>query len=97
MWVLVITAEWPPSNRLGGSHSHAATIVNVLSKNIKNIKFFPMKFSIFTAEKKNHSILFEQAFIMTFIIGQIGYCIGGNFNIHIWAWSASPSVQVGRL
>ena len=28
------------------------------------------------------------------IIGQIGYCIGGNFNIHIWAWSTSPSVQV---
>ena len=25
------------------------------------------------------------------------YCIGGNFNIHIWAWLASPSVQVGRL
>ena len=24
------------------------------------------------------------------IIWQIGYCIGGNFNIHIWAWSASP-------
>ena len=20
-----------------------------------------------------------------------------NFNIHIWAWSAGPSVQVGRL
>ena len=31
------------------------------------------------------------------IIGQIGHCMGGNFNIHIWAWSASPSVQVGRL
>ena len=27
------------------------------------------------------------------IIGQIGYCTGGNFNIHIWAWSASPSVR----
>ena len=23
--------------------------------------------------------------------------MGGNFNIHIWAWSASSSVQVGRL
>ena len=33
----------------------------------------------------------------TYIIGQIGRCIGGSFNIHIWAWSASPSVQVGRL
>ena len=29
-------------------------------------------------------------------IGQMGYYIGGNFNIHIGAWSASPSVQVGR-
>ena len=28
---------------------------------------------------------------------QIGYGLGGNFNIHIWAWSASPYVQVGRL
>ena len=27
---------------------------------------------------------------------QIGYCIGG-FDIHIWALSASPSVQAGRL
>ena len=27
------------------------------------------------------------------IIGQIGYYIGGNFNIHIWAWSASLSVS----
>ena len=31
------------------------------------------------------------------IIRQIGCCVGGNFNIHIWAWSASPNVQVGRL
>ena len=31
------------------------------------------------------------------IIWQIGYCIGDNFNIHIWAWSASPSFQVGRV
>ena len=31
------------------------------------------------------------------IIGQIGHCIGGNFNTHIWAWSASPSVQVGKF
>ena len=31
------------------------------------------------------------------IIGQIGHCIGGNLNIHIWAWSPSPSIQVGRL
>ena len=31
------------------------------------------------------------------IARQLGYCMGGNFNIHIWAWSASPSVQVGRL
>ena len=30
-------------------------------------------------------------------IGQIGHCIGGNFNIHIWAWSVIPSVQEGRL
>ena len=31
------------------------------------------------------------------IVRQMGHCMGGNFNIHIWAWSASPSVQVGRL
>ena len=30
------------------------------------------------------------------IVRQMGHCMGGNFNIHIWAWSASPSVQVGR-
>ena len=30
------------------------------------------------------------------IARQLGYCMGGNFNIHILAWSASPSVQVGR-
>ena len=35
----------------------------------------------------------EQAIV---IIGQIGYCMGGNFNIHIWAWSACPSIQVGE-
>ena len=28
---------------------------------------------------------------------QMGHCMGVNFNIHIWAWSASPSVQVGGL
>ena len=28
------------------------------------------------------------------IVRQMGHCMGGNFNIHIWAWSASPSVQV---
>ena len=31
------------------------------------------------------------------IIRQIGHWMGGNFNIHILAWSASPSVEVGRL
>ena len=31
------------------------------------------------------------------IARQIGHCMGVNFNIHIWAWSASPSVQVGGL
>ena len=31
------------------------------------------------------------------IARQMGHRMGGNFNIHIWAWSASPSVQVGRL
>ena len=30
------------------------------------------------------------------IVRQMCHCMGGNFNIHIWAWSASPSVQVGR-
>ena len=36
-------------------------------------------------------------FTAAHIIRQIGHCMGGNFNIHIWAWSASPSVPVGRL
>ena len=36
-------------------------------------------------------------FMQKHIIRQIGHCIGGNFNIHIWAWSASLSAQVGRL
>ena len=31
------------------------------------------------------------------IARQMGHCMGVNFNIHIWAWSASPSVQVGGL
>ena len=31
------------------------------------------------------------------IARQMGHCMGVNFNIHIWAWSASPSVQVGDL
>ena len=39
----------------------------------------------------------RRLFVYNSIIGQIGHCISGNFNIHIWAWSASPSVQVGRL
>ena len=31
------------------------------------------------------------------VTGQIGHCKGGNFlNIHICAWSASPSAQVGN-
>ena len=25
-------------------------------------------------------------------VWRIGYYIGGHFNIHIWAWSVSPSV-----
>ena len=37
---------------------------NVLSKNIKNIKFFPMKFSIFAFEKKNLCILHGHVFVM---------------------------------
>ena len=36
-------------------------------------------------------------FMQKHIIRQIGHCIGGNFNIHNWAWSASLSAQVGRL
>ena len=31
------------------------------------------------------------------ILRQISYCIGGSFNMHIWAWSASPSGQVGEI
>ena len=31
------------------------------------------------------------------IARQMGHCMGVNFIIHIWAWSASPSVQVGGL
>ena len=34
---------------------------------------------------------------LSYIARQMGHCMGGNFNIHIWACSASPSVQVGRL
>ena len=37
--------------------------INVLSKNIKNIELFPMKFSFFTAEKKI-CILHGQVFVM---------------------------------
>ena len=44
-----------------------------------------------------HKSLNDVALVLTGIIQQIGHCIGGNFNIHIWAWSASSSVQVGRL
>ena len=39
---------------------------------------------------------FGYSVLLGWIILQIGYCIGGSFNIHSWAWSASPSVQVGR-
>ena len=43
LWVLVRTA-------LARWFQHVPTI-NVLSKSIKNIIFFPIKFSMFTAEK----------------------------------------------
>ena len=38
----------------------------------------------------------ENAIVLSDIIRQIGHCIGGNINIHIWAWTASPSVRIGR-
>ena len=31
------------------------------------------------------------------IVRRKGRCMGGDFNIHIWAWLASPSVQVERF
>ena len=48
LWVLVRTASARP--RRGGSNLYIHTI-NVLSNIIKNIKKFPMKSLIFTAEK----------------------------------------------
>ena len=39
--------------------------IYVLSKNKKNIQIVPIKFSIFTAEKKNLCILRGQVFVMT--------------------------------
>ena len=47
--------------------------------------------------KPSASDYINAVYVNVSIIGQIGHCIGGNFNIHIWAWSVSPSVQVGRL
>ena len=40
---------------------------------------------------------FIQKLLKGYIIRHIGHCIGGNFSVHIWAWLASPSIQVGRL
>ena len=51
LWVLIRTA------------SACVPTISVLSKNIKNIKNFLMKFSIFTAEKKFY-ILYGQVFVM---------------------------------
>ena len=43
------------------------------------------------------NVIFILLSMKSSIIRQIGHCIGGNFNIHIWAWSDSPSVQIGRF
>ena len=50
---------------------------------------------VFSREGSNFKLGDLAAFKRVF--GQIGHCIDGNFNIHIWAWSASPSVQVGKF
>ena len=46
--------------------------------------------------KQSYNCLIISLLIRPFIVRQMGHCMGGNFNIHIWAWSASPSVQVER-
>ena len=46
--------------------------------------------------KQQHESDMMMIVIFRGIARQMGHCMGGNFNIHIWAWSASPSVQVGR-
>ena len=53
----------------------------------------------YTLHKSKHlKQLFHRFARISFLrFGQIGDFIGGNFNIHIWAWSASPCVQVGIL
>ena len=45
----------------------------------------------------NNVISLYTCMLKKFIARQMGHCMGVNFNIHIWAWSASPSVQVGFL
>ena len=49
-----------------GNHERVPTI-NVLSKNIKNIKTLPVKFSIFISEKF-HSILVGHVFALQRLI-----------------------------
>ena len=47
--------------------------------------------------KPGASDYINAVYVNVSIIVQIGHYMGGTFNIHIWAWSASPPVQVGRL
>ena len=44
-----------------------------------------------------HSVTRTELILSKGIIGQIGHCIDGNFNIHIWAWSASPRATIAHL
>ena len=55
LWVLIKTALL--------RRFHSVPTINVLSKNIKNIKHFSIKFSIFTTEK-NLCTLHGQVFVM---------------------------------
>ena len=64
----------------------------VIKNKIIHTKVDQRQFNCFSSI--NHFLVNEK---FSCIIGQMGYCIAGQFNIHIWAWSASPSVQVGRL
>ena len=39
-------------------------------------------------QKLNIKVFNRNANIIS-IVRQMGHCMGGNFNIHIWAWSSS--------
>ena len=59
---------------------------------VRESDYSPTSALFISCEIPNAKTIFERC-----IARQMGHCMGGYFNIHIWAWSASPSVQVGRL